>query len=68
MRLTKVSGGWLVEPETSTEQEHLRYLLEGLADRQLGSSSAGSMRQVDSAPAIDSRPSGPGQSTACEAK
>lgn len=31
MKLKKVAGGWYVEPETSTEQEHLRYLLEGLA-------------------------------------
>lgn len=33
MKLQKVPSGWYVEPETSTEQEHLRYLLEGLAAR-----------------------------------
>lgn len=33
MKLTKVSGGWLVEPHTSDEARHLSYLLEGLVNQ-----------------------------------
>lgn len=32
MKLWKIAGGWQVTPETSTEEAHLRYLLEGLAN------------------------------------
>lgn len=33
MKLTKVSGGWLVEPHTKDEAKHLAYVLEGLANQ-----------------------------------
>lgn len=64
MKLQKVPGGWYVEPETSTEQEHLRYLLESLAARPrenavCATSLAGEM------PATHSHSLAQSQSTAC---
>lgn len=65
MKLQKVPEGWLVEPETSTEQEHLCYLLEGLAARPR-ENAISVMNSASSVPATRSRSSDKIQGAECE--